>query len=282
MGAASGQDICAQTLSLPTGWFGITRGREATMKEADRLQILDDYLLQLRGFVSCFPDNKKAIVLFSGGMDSVVLTGKLIVEQDITVFPVHIVRNQSNLEGENKSIRIFQEVYSKRFKDKFQPVQDLAISFPPNEVKFPMKEYVSIHGYPCRDNMFALYALHYAVSLQSKHGHIFSIFTSAIPGGTYTHDTLIALRSTTILACNSTPFADWNISSPNLDPYLNEHKPVQKRDLVAWGFAHSIPLELTHTCIVSGKVHCGECIFCKKRKRAFAEAGVPDATLYGK
>jgi len=252
------------------------------MKEADRLQILDDYLMQLRGFVSRFPDNKKAIILFSGGMDSVVLAAKLIVEQDITVFPVHIVRNQSNLEGENRSIKIFQEIYSERFKDKFQPVQDLAIRLPPDEIRSPMKDYVSVHGYPCRDNMFALYAIHYAVSLHSKHGHIFSIFTSAIPGGTYTHDTLIALRSTTILACNSTPFVEWNISSPNLDPYLNNQRPVLKKDLVAWGFGHLIPLELTYTCIVSSQIHCGECIFCRKRKRAFAEAGVPDRTFYNK
>lgn len=252
------------------------------MKETDRLQMLDDYLMQLRGFVSRFPNDKKAIVLFSGGMDSVVLAAKLIVEQDITVFPVHIVRNQSNLEGEKRSIRTFQEIYLERFKGKFYPVRELVIRFPLEEIKSSMKDYASVHGYPCRDNMFALYATHYAVSLQPKHGYVFSIFTSAIPGGTYTHDTLIALRSTTILACNSTPFTEWNISSPNLDPLLNDQKPVQKKDLAAWGFAHSIPLELTHTCIVSGKTHCGECIFCKKRKRAFAEAGVPDRTVYDK
>ena len=251
------------------------------MKEDEKLQILEGYLLNLRGFVARYPTERQAIVLFSGGMDSVVLAAKLIMEHDLTVFPVHIIRNQSNLDGERRSARIFEEIYRDRFGDKFQPVQELCIHFPPDEIKATMKNYVVSNGYPCRDNMFALYAVHYAISLREKHGNIYDIFTSAIPGGTYTHDTLLALRSTTILACNSTPFHEWNITSPNLDPFLlGDRQPVQKKDLAAWGFAHDIPIELSHTCIVTSEVHCGVCIFCKKRKRAFSEAGVPDRTIY--
>ena len=250
------------------------------MEKTDRLRVLDDYLMQSRGFVSRFPADRRAIVLFSGGMDSVVLAAKLIVEQDITVFPVHIVRSQSNLEGERRSIRMFEEIFREKYREKFHPVRDLVIRFPPKEIKLQMADYTTEHGYPCRDNMFALYATHYAVSFRPEQGYVFSIFTGAIPGGTYTHDTLIALRSTTILACNSTPFDGWNITSPNLDPLLNSHNPVQKKDLAAWGAANAIPLELTHTCIVSGETHCGECVFCKKRKQAFAEAGVLDRTAY--
>jgi 7-cyano-7-deazaguanine synthase in queuosine biosynthesis len=251
------------------------------MNEIDKLQLLDNFLLNLRGFISKYPENKKAVVLFSGGMDSVVLAARLIIEHDITVFPVHIVRNQSNIKGEERAIKFFEQLYFDRFKDKFKPVKELKICLPPEIIKEPMKEYVVSNGYPCRDNIFSLYALYYSISLHPLYGNIHSIFTSAIPGGTYTHDTLAALRSSTILACNSTPFIDWNISSPNLDPILlgNENL-VKKEDLVAWAHRHSIPIEHSHTCIVMGDYHCGECIFCNKRKKAFAVAGINDKTKY--
>jgi 7-cyano-7-deazaguanine synthase len=42
-----------------------------------------------------------------------------------------------------------------------------------------------------------------------------------------------------------------------------------------------LPLELTFSCIrpVNGK-HCGSCNKCAERRRGFAEAGMPDATVY--
>lgn len=251
------------------------------MTEAERVRALDEYLLQLRGYVSRYPDNGKVIVLFSGGLDSVVLAARLIINHGLTVFPVHIVRGQSNLQGEERSIAHYQREYSARFGDKFQAVQSLHVSVPPPEIKAALTEYVPLHGYPCRDNLFCLFALYYAVAMRSQYGPIMTILTSAIPGGTYTHDTLSALRATTVLACNSTPDQDWVISAPNLDPLLSEGaQQVTKSDLVSWGHSHRIDMQYTHTCIMRGDMHCGQCIFCGKRRHAFALANVTDNTRY--
>lgn len=60
-----------------------------------------------------------------------------------------------------------------------------------------------------------------------------------------------------------------------LRPYAGLHKvEVMQR-------GRGLPLELTFSCIrpVSGR-HCGRCNKCAERRRAFAESGVPDATLY--
>jgi len=43
-----------------------------------------------------------------------------------------------------------------------------------------------------------------------------------------------------------------------------------------------LPLELTFSCLrPTGETHCGRCNKCAERQRAFAEAGLPDPTVYG-
>lgn len=42
-----------------------------------------------------------------------------------------------------------------------------------------------------------------------------------------------------------------------------------------------LPLEMTFSCIEpSGLDHCGRCLHCSERQRAFREAGLPDPTPY--
>jgi 7-cyano-7-deazaguanine synthase len=60
-----------------------------------------------------------------------------------------------------------------------------------------------------------------------------------------------------------------------LRPYAGLHKT----DVMRRG--RGLPLELTFSCIrpVSGR-HCGRCNKCAERRRAFADAGLADATPY--
>jgi 7-cyano-7-deazaguanine synthase len=55
---------------------------------------------------------------------------------------------------------------------------------------------------------------------------------------------------------------------------------LSKRDVMRRGRA--LPLELTFSCIqpLAGH-HCGRCNKCAERRRAFADAGLTDATVYG-
>lgn len=55
---------------------------------------------------------------------------------------------------------------------------------------------------------------------------------------------------------------------------------MTKREIVEAGSDLGLPFELTYSCYAGGRVHCGVCESCMRRKRAFELAGVEDPTEY--
>lgn len=55
---------------------------------------------------------------------------------------------------------------------------------------------------------------------------------------------------------------------------------LQKWEVVQLGKSLQVPFELTWSCYLSGDLHCGVCGSCVSRKRAFERAGVLDPIQY--
>ncbi len=55
---------------------------------------------------------------------------------------------------------------------------------------------------------------------------------------------------------------------------------LTKAAIVTLGNKLNVPFELTWSCYVGGKEHCGTCATCISRQQAFADAGVSDPTVY--
>lgn len=247
----------------------------------ERIKILDNTLLKIRGYISKLPKNNKVVVIFSGGLDSVTTVSRAIIDFDLEVFPVSFIRGQSNIEGELESIKFFNRYFKKRFGLKYHPVKILKTEIPLLELKDKVKTYSDKNGYPLRDNLMELLAIQYAISLWEEDGQITSILTGIVPEDIYLHSSLISLRTTTIMACASTTIQEWNISSLNVDPYLyGNFGPFSKSNEIKWCYDNQIPIHKSRTCNTKEKKHCGNCSSCLKRHKAFEKAGVPDQTDY--
>ncbi|MBM4168378.1 MAG: 7-cyano-7-deazaguanine synthase QueC [Ignavibacteria bacterium] len=60
------------------------------------------------------------------------------------------------------------------------------------------------------------------------------------------------------------------------DPFIT----MKKSDIVELGNKLAVPLSLTYSCYRGEEDHCGRCGTCHERKEAFQLAGVPDPTRY--
>lgn len=244
----------------------------------------EDILTSQRGYVSMWPANNVAVLIISGGLDSIIMSARLIEERGMILYPLHIERGQTNFESERASIELYTKILSERYPGKFKPVTYIKLNIPPVEFKEHLMPYTRKNGHPLRDTMLQLAAAQYAVSLEASENLVVrTIFCAVMPEDTFPHSNITSIRATNIALCQNTSDWSWLISSPNIDPFL-EKDEINKPAEIRWAADHNFPSRYTVSCndssLKTNLLNCGTCSSCIKRKAAFETAGVVDETQY--
>jgi 7-cyano-7-deazaguanine synthase in queuosine biosynthesis len=237
-------------------------------------------LLSKRGWISKIPESKKAVMLISGGYDSIVTAARLIKDFDMELYPMYINRDSRNKDGELASIKYFTNYFKRHFgENKFHDIFEPSVSIPPLEIKEKLQEYAKTHRYPMRDFIMQMFAVQYAASIGDD--------VRTICNGVIETDSIASVeinRINTIAICEMTKEPDWNILSVNIDSEIDD-KAFSKKDEIEWAVSNNLPTENTMTCwtpIEADNIlyHCGECYACIERQTGFKEAGYTDTTKY--
>lgn len=215
----------------------------------------------------------KAVVLFSGGLDSTVLSYKL--------------------QSENAELKLLSIDYGQRHNCELASGSMIAKSLgvPHTVIKLPMLAAL-LRGSSLTDNSISLPLGHYAeesmkstvvpnrnmILLSLAAGHAISLKFDTVAYAAHAGDHTIYPDCRPEFADameNALSKADWN--------KINLHRPfvkMNKSDLVKLGIELGVPFEMTWSCYAGGKLHCGKCGTCVERKEAFELIGLSDPTKY--
>ena len=219
----------------------------------------------------------KAVIIFSGGLDSTVLCYKAVSDN----FDVHAItilygqRHSREVESAKKTAGILginhRVIDLSNINELLQgsALTDSNIEVP--EVPETTEHFETLKStiVPNRNAIFLSVAIGFSESIKANH-----IFFGAHHSdrGVYPdcRKEFVEAFETAERLANDNP--ELSISAPFVE--------MDKSEIVTLGNKLGVPFEHTWTCYVGGELHCGVCSACNERKRAFREAGVTDPTVY--
>ena len=234
----------------------------------------EDFLSNTRKYISRLPDNNEAILLLSGGLDSVVAGAFCMADRQgngheflnglgLEIHPIFFRRGQKAQDAEERSVDFFDSFFSdsKEFKDRYHHVIKVDAPNPYPEFR---SNTPSNLGIPMRQMIMIGYAVQYAYRLDGERAKEIGVAVKNLPdrekmrsiylaefgercSTPYPHSKPAALRVVTMDICLNTSDPLWQVTSPIYDPML-QHNLMDKPMLIKWALGHDLPIERTMSC----------------------------------
>ncbi len=225
--------------------------------------------------------NKRAIILLSGGLDSATIVaiaqsqGYAILALTFNYCQRHHIEIQSarriavhHQVRKHLEITIDLSVFG-------QSALTAAIAVPKHRTLNAMKSGIPITYVPARNTIFLSYALAYAEVTQSA--HIF-LGVNAVDYSGYPDCRPEYINAYSVMANLAT-------KAGVEGEQLTIHTPLihmTKADIIKTGMELGVDYGLTHSCYdpTAGGMACGQCDSCILRLKGFADAGMVDPVPY--
>ena len=226
-------------------------------------------------------ENKKAVILSSGGLDSTTVMAIAIAEK-YEIYSLSFQYGQRHLCELKAAKKIAKLMGAKQHlvvKSDFTEIGGSAltadIEVPKGRDVSEMEAEIPITYVPARNTVFLAFALGWAEVLNAK--HIF-IGVNAVDYSGYPDcrpEFIAAFQALAKVATKAgVEGQDINIHTPLID--------LSKAEIILQGTELAIDYSQTVSCYVADKngLACGKCDSCRLRTTGFLEAGVIDPTRY--
>ena len=224
---------------------------------------------------------KNAMVLCSGGLDSVVVAYS-IKNKYRKLKLLFFDYGQRALKEEEKCVREISKKLNSDFeKIKLPWLGKISTAMLNREGEFKStiekdlekKEDLLTWWVPCRNSIFLINALAFAESEFLKNKERYDIIIGLKNEGEahFKDTTERFIKKINNLVKDATNDGDYEIIAPLIK--------LDKPEVIKLGEKLKIPFELTYSCYIENG-HCGKCLNCMLRKKGFYWAGVKDPTKY--
>ena len=215
----------------------------------------------------------KTVLSYSGGLDSTVLLYKLLADGD-EVHCLNFHYGSKHNEVERQKAQQICAQNSVPFIDIELPFVNKLFnsSLLQSGTELPLGHYSEASMkqtvVPGRNTIMLSIAIGYAESIKAQR---IAIANHADDHGTYPDTRPEWVSSMSLVAYHGT-FERIKLYAP--------FTHFRKSDICTLGQELNVPFKDTWTCYAGGSTHCGECGACTSRKEAFANANIPDPTIY--
>jgi 7-cyano-7-deazaguanine synthase len=215
---------------------------------------------------------EKAVVTFSGGLDSTTLLFWAVRQYEVNALTFdygskHNKREQAAAKEITDRLKIPHVIIKLPFVNKFFKSSLLQSG---REIPEGHYEDSSMRStvVPFRNGIILSIAAGYAESIEAR-----TVLYAAHAGD---HVIYPDCRPEFLKAISEAAHRGTYLGVEIKDPFID----MTKKEIATLGKELEVPFELTYSCYKGGKVHCGKCGTCVERKEAFQLAGIPDPTKY--
>ena len=214
--------------------------------------------------------SKKAILIYSGGIDSTVLLYKLLAE-GYEVRALAFNYGQKHVKELLCAKQICSELGVELKEFDLREFSNLTKDASPLLANSDSDKSLSIASQtvvPNRNAVMLSIAVAWAQALNINEVYIGVTLSDSTDYPDCRKEFIEAFEKAMILA--------------NANPNLRIKAPLanlNKTEVVKLGLELGVPFEKTWTCYRGERIPCGECASCKERAKAFAELGVEDPLL---